>query len=147
MSDTQIPLKVSFDFDGTLSRESIQRYAKELVDAGLEVWIVTARFEDPDNYNESLLKQYGIKDVKKEHLLLFDIAKDIGILPQHIKFMNMRNKAEFFTERGDFLWHLDDDCSELYIINRYTDIVSISCENGSNWRHKCDRLIKKKLNQ
>ena len=39
-------MKVSFDFDGTLSRKDVQEYAKSLVNSGLEVWIVTSRFDD-----------------------------------------------------------------------------------------------------
>ena len=39
-------MKVSFDFDSTLSRKDVQSFAKELVDRGLEVWIVTSRFDD-----------------------------------------------------------------------------------------------------
>ena len=39
-------MKVSFDFDGTLSRKDVQKLAKELVSEGHEVWIVTSRFSD-----------------------------------------------------------------------------------------------------
>ena len=39
-------MKVSFDFDHTLSRKDVQTFAKELVNEGHEVWIVTSRFSD-----------------------------------------------------------------------------------------------------
>jgi len=56
--------------------------------------------------------------------------------------MNMRDKYEFFIENEGFLWHLDDDRYELGGINSHTKTIGISCANGSNWRHKCDKLIK-----
>ena len=33
--------KVSFDFDSTLDRKDVQRFAKQLIDDGYEVWIKT----------------------------------------------------------------------------------------------------------
>lgn len=36
-------MKVSFDFDDTLSKPKVQEYAKELINRGIEVYIVTAR--------------------------------------------------------------------------------------------------------
>jgi len=39
-------MKVSFDFDGTLSKKDVQKFAKELVEEGHEVWIVTSRFSN-----------------------------------------------------------------------------------------------------
>ena len=39
-------MKVGFDFDSTLSRKDVQEFAKELVNDGHEVWIVTSRFDD-----------------------------------------------------------------------------------------------------
>jgi len=38
-------MKISFDFDGTLADGKIQDLAKSLVDAGHDVWILTARWE------------------------------------------------------------------------------------------------------
>jgi len=37
--------KVSFDFDGTIVVDTIKAYAKELIDRGFEVWIVTSRWD------------------------------------------------------------------------------------------------------
>jgi len=30
-------MKVSIDFDGTLSRKNVQKYAKELIESGIDV--------------------------------------------------------------------------------------------------------------
>lgn len=140
-------IKVSFDYDGTLGlHKSIQKYAKELVDDGHEVHIVTRRYDDPDKYGKLFCQVYGIKDIGLEHKELFDVALECGILKKNIHFMNMSDKFEFFVKNAGFLWHLDDDNVECNDINKHTDTIGISCSNGANWKDKCDRFIKKKLN-
>lgn len=37
---------VTFDFDNTLTRPDVREYAKELMDRGFDVFIVTARYDD-----------------------------------------------------------------------------------------------------
>jgi len=39
-------MKVSFDFDGTLEFKNVQDYAKQLLDEGVEVWVVTTRWDE-----------------------------------------------------------------------------------------------------
>lgn len=130
--------KVSFDFDGTLgSSYKIRRYAKQLVQDGHEVWIVTARWENVKNYNWSVF----------DHSDLFKVADWCGITKEHIKFCNMLPKADFFYDQlrdGDpFLWHLDDDREEISMINNETITQGISCRKGPNWRILCNQLINK----
>ena len=40
-------IKVSFDFDKTLSTWRGERYAKHLIDHGIEVWVCTFRYRNP----------------------------------------------------------------------------------------------------
>ena len=51
-------MKVSFDFDSTLSRKDVQKFAKELIDKGIDVHIVTSRSSfkqlDEEGYNDDL---------------------------------------------------------------------------------------------
>ena len=138
---------VSVDVDGTLIRESIQKYIKELICRGIDVWITTRRFENLDDYTREFQRAYGIINLAREHEKLFEICKDIGIPREKIRFTNMDNKYKYLGDNEGFLWHLDDDYYECREINQNTKTVAISCANGSNWRHKCERLIKKKLNE
>ena len=140
-------LRLSFDFDGSIERESLQKYAEELVQRGHEVWIVTRRYSDINNYTKEFCKQYGITNLIHEHKHLFTVAAKCGIKPENIHFMDMVEKYHFFQRNESFLWHLDDDYIECREINQNTKTVAVSCANGSNWRHKCERLIKKKLNE
>ena len=140
-------LKVSFDVDGTILREAVQQYAAELVQRGLDVWICTRRYSNIDDYSKEFCDRYGITNLIHDHRHLFTVAAKCGIKPENIHFMDMVNKYYFFQRNEGFLWHLDDDYIECREINQYTKTVAVSCANGSNWRHKCDRLIKKKLNE
>lgn len=139
-------ISVSFDADGSLlAKPQLQEYARELIARGFQVWIVTARYDRVELYSDEFKVKYKILDIEAEHKHLYDIASECGIQRDHIQFMNMALKSEFFKD-NDFLWHLDDDQFECNDINKNTNTVAIQC-NSSNWKHKCERLIKKKLNE
>jgi len=127
-------MKVSFDFDNTLSRGSVQKYAKELVERGTDVYVCTSRFEDTTRY-------IGLVQGDISHDDLFSVVDAVGIPREKILFTNMEEKAETIREYR-FLWHLDDDFHELHVINSTTDTRGISAI-GSNWKSKCEKLLKK----
>lgn len=122
--------KISFDFDGTLSLLSVQKYAKELIDNGYDVHIVTSRYENIENYFPVIWKD-GNFDI-------INIANKLGIDSKNIHFTNMKEKYHFFIENKGFLWHLDDDSIELKKINKYTKTVGISV-NAGNYKNKCNK--------
>lgn len=120
--------KVSFDFDSTLSRQSIQDYASTLLDSGYDVWVITSRPPDMDNRD------------------LFEITDQLGIKRDQIIFTSHRLKSEVINEmKLQFLFHLDDDWVELNYINRETNTVGISCTNTSNWKSKCNKLLENNI--
>lgn len=131
--------RLSIDFDGTMSRPDVQKYAKELVDRGYEVWIVTRRYDTLERYTEDFLFKYKIMDLREEHKYLFDVADECGIPRNQIQFMNMEDKWKFFKGK-DFIWHLDDDKQEIRDINAYTNTIGISVMGS--YRNKCERIIK-----
>ena len=118
-------LRLSFDFDGSIERESLQKYAEELVQRGHEVWIVTRRYSDINNYTKEFCKQYGITNLIHEHKHLFTVAAKCGIKPENIHFMDMVEKYHFFQRNEGFLWHLDDDYIECREINQNTKTVAL----------------------
>jgi hypothetical protein len=122
--------QVSFDFDATLDRKLVQDYAFSLIKKGYEVWILTSRFEDCDNYN-----------FKANNDDLFKVADTLGIKREHIKFMNMEEKYKFVLTKN-FLFHLDDDWIEINMINSRTKSRGISCFGNSVWKQKCNRILK-----
>ena len=118
-------MKVSFDFDGTLTRMSVQKYAKELVERGLEVWIVTSRMgfgkEPNPTWNDDL----------------FAVAEYVGIKRENIHFCCMEDKAVFLKDKG-FIFHIDDDNIELSFIKTDTDVKPIYIFGNKYWRHDCE---------
>lgn len=121
---------VSFDFDGTLSRPDVQEYAAELISRGLIPWIVTAR----------LGKEYLLQENSSWNDDLYEVSKRLGIPDHQIRFMNYSPKSDFF-DTENFLWHLDDDHTELFDIKRAkTKTIPIQVNSGM-WRSKCERLL------
>ena len=74
-------MKVSFDFDGTLSRKDVQNFAKSLVNTGYDVWIVTSRFDD-----ESAMKK-NWHWIKGQNQNLFSVAEECGIKLNYTTFV------------------------------------------------------------
>ena len=121
-------MKVSFDFDSTLTRMSVQKYAKELVERGLEVWIVTSRMgfgkEPNPTWNDDL----------------FEVARHVGIKKENIHFCCMANKSEFLKDKG-FVFHIDDDNIELSFIKTDTDVKPIYLFGNKYWRYDCEVVL------
>lgn len=134
------PIKISVDFDNTLTRPDVQEYIKSLINLGVEVWIVTARFDSTSKCSESMIELWGINNLIFEHNRLFEVAEELGIDKNHIVFMNMSPKKNFFINNRDFLFHLDDDIIELATI-KYVSTVDVLAHN---WIELCDSYIKQK---
>ena len=73
---------ISFDFDGTLSRESVQKYAKELIEREIPCIITTFR-----------QKEYLPPDSNDD---LFAVAEKLGI--NEVRFTEGRDKSSFLEE-------------------------------------------------
>ena len=117
-------MKISFDFDGTLSRESVQKYAKQLIDRDFNCIITTYRQKEyipPDSNND-----------------LLEVAKNIGI--EDIRFTEGQDKSSFLE---DVFIHLDDDYNCLREIQINSKCIPISVCTG-NWQGKIERIIRRK---
>ena len=133
-------MKVSFDYDNTLDRESVQRYAAELVKRGLDVWIVTSRYS---------VKEYArthhvtMESAIKSNLDIFEVAHEVGIPEDKIVFLGYAQKHNYFKEHPDFIWHLDDDWQLNRKILIHTKVKAISAWGTPNWKGKCERILRK----
>jgi hypothetical protein len=137
-------VRVSFDFDNTLSRIDVQDFCKELIYYGLDVWIVTSRSRNYCN-NKS-----NDNDNSNDNKDLFFIAENLEIKKENIIFTNGFTegfaKSDFFKINSDFLFHLDDDSVELDFINRETKVKGISCLGKNNcWKRECYLIINSNL--
>ncbi len=121
-------IRVSFDFDGTLDKATVQEYARALINRGVDVWICTARLSDKDAPSD------------KWNDDLYEVCKLVGIPKRKIQFCAMSDKYEFFLNT-DFVWHLDDDWTELELINEYTNTKGISIFGNPAWKDECEKHI------
>lgn len=96
---------VSFDFDDTLTRPKYQDIAKRLIEAGIEVHIVTRRQETA---NEEVFK----------------LAKEIGIARSNIHFTNGKMKWEYL-KHSNIQEHYDNNKKEVDLINSNTEVKGI----------------------
>lgn len=132
-------LTCTFDYDGTLSRPDVQEYAKQLIDMGIDVSVVTSRYDelhihgykgqiDPSNWNNNDL---------------WEVVDRLGIPRWKVYFTNMEWKSEYLMGTN-VIWHLDDNPKELFMIkNSRIKTIGIQVVAGS-WKRKCERLLNKK---
>ena len=132
---------VSFDMDETISIPSIEAYAKMLIDNGVEVWIVTSRYDSPDKYTPAHMKSYGISNLKKAWNELFIVAERLGIPKEHIVFTNMELKWTYFINHPEFIWHLDDLWNESLEITERTKVRGIHWTGNKDWKVECSKLL------
>jgi hypothetical protein len=110
--------RVSFDFDSTLSLPEIQKFAKELVEEGVEVWVVTSRMKKwIGGVVGGSTGEIGNND-------LFEVTDKIGISRANIHFTEGDDKWKFLKDKG-FAFHLDDCTIELELIEENTDVVPV----------------------
>jgi len=127
-------MKVSFDFDGTLSRNDVQEVAKDVISRGLfEVCILTTRYSDPSNYHDLWNgSEAGKQYLLEQHRELFDVAKKVGITEIH--FTEFEWKTNFVDKLGIDV-HLDDNYrEEVSVINWKNKAKAICCDYGQQWK-------------
>ena len=132
-------MKVSFDFDNTLSRKDVQRFAKELVSEGVEVWIVTSRISNEQSKLEYTCN-YTLDRIFKSNKKLFRVADNVGIKREHIIFCKFAPKIDFIKD-NNFLFHLDDNPDELITIMESKDPCKPINVEHSDWEMDCRKLV------
>ena len=96
-------MKVSFDFDHTLTNPIYQKLALKFINIGAEVHITTSR----TNLIKNGKQPYDNREV-------FEMAKRLGIKQTSITFTNYKYKVGFLKS---FDLHFDDDEVEITLIN------------------------------
>ena len=127
-------MRVSFDYDATLSRKDVQEFAKKLVSKDIEVWIVTSRFDD------ETAKEKAWWWIKDQNNNLFEVADECGIRRENIKFTNMESKSIFLKDKA-FTFHLDDDYIELLDILESGDKCLPVNVDHFEWKETCLNVL------
>jgi biotin operon repressor len=128
--------QITVDYDQTLSRKEIQDYIKELIDSGVDAWVVTARFDDLHKHLYDTHLEYDNED-------LWRVIDYVGIPHYKVRFTCLESKADYL-ENTNVIWHLDDNQDELNAINkRVKRLKTIGVDSlSSNWKESCNRLLK-----
>lgn len=139
-------MKVSFDFDGTLELPEIQEYAKSLIKKGIEVWIVTTRYDA--NHMHRWREQFPEAEwaaIFSEHdgdpnFNVWGVAESLGIPRHHVRFTCMQYKHTYLSETK-FVFHLDDNPEEMRHAKAHNCNVPFVDVTHPNWKEVCDEHI------
>lgn len=121
---------VTFDFDSTLSTKVVQDFAKSLILKGVEVLVLTSRYDE-------LHKHRYVHNPTNEDL--YKVTDELGIDRTKIRFQCMRPKAEYLFDTN-VIWHLDDDFVEVNEINSQTKTIGIDV-TLKGWKNLCKELL------
>jgi hypothetical protein len=123
--------KLSFDFDGTLQTESVQAYAKTLIEKGHEVWVVTTRWDE--NHKHKYPKNATLDD-------LWEVVDRLGIPRHQVRFTCMEWKYTYL-DGTNFVWHLDDNPDEFSKAKIHGCNVPIVNVDTEDWIIECNKLL------
>jgi len=143
-------MKVSFDFDGTLEREIVQEYAKQLIKRGIEVWIVTTRYDSNHDHKwRTMFPEEEWAQIYDQHdgdpnFHVWGVAEKLSIPKHHVRFTCMEWKYKYL-DGSKFLFHLDDNHKEMINALENQCNVPFVDVNKIGWVQQCNELIKKKL--
>jgi len=139
-------MKVSFDFDGTLEFQDVQEYAQSLIKRGIEVWIVTTRYDSNHDHKWKITfpgREWA--EIYSNHngdpnFHVWGVAEKLCIPKHHVRFTCMQWKYTYLNGT-QFVWHLDDNAEEIMYADENGCNVPIINVESHNWTDKCDRLI------
>lgn len=132
-------IRISFDFDGTLTRPSVQEYAKKLISEGFDVYIVTRR-----ESNEVI----GCKTWDDD---LFEVADYIGIKDKRNKIIFFNFDSKVKSLKDSFIdIHIDDsmdECREIddshkvFDVRPLVGVYPICVFGSSDWIQQVENKI------
>lgn len=102
-------MKISFDFDGTLEYDSVQKVARELIDEGHDVCILTTRYSKPWKYSSWDVSEDNKKYLQDQFDKLNEIADNLGI--KEINYSEFQWKFTVIDNLGIDV-HVDDNFRE-----------------------------------
>ena len=129
--------KVSFDYDGTLALPSVEEFAKELVEQGYDVWVITSRVGDDDLENS--FQPWRTPDWNRD---LWESCERIGIPKDNVVFTSFKEKIDYLKDKN-YIFHLDDDLYELTAIMESKDSCMPLNVGHSDWKRNCIEELEK----
>ena len=105
--------------------------AKELIEKGIDVWVVTSRYDELHKH------RYPNNPTLND---LWEVVDKLGIARHKVRFTCMESKSLYFLY-SNVIWHLDDDNIELKNM-QYQKCKTIGINVGSSsWQKKCNKYL------
>jgi hydroxymethylpyrimidine pyrophosphatase-like HAD family hydrolase len=114
-------IRVTFDYDDTLTEENVRQYASELKERGFDVWVVTAR---TSNFSQDV----------------YSDTDELGIARNHVIFTEGEYKQDFIREIAP-IFHVDDDHIETVLIRASTRTVGVRHSHNPDWMDECEAAL------
>lgn len=148
--------KISFDFDGTLTRPKIQEYAVKCKSMGFDVHILTARHDDINGPEYLGLGTFQHNHIIYNNDVVFETAEKLKIPITNIHFnpggytSSGQYKNHFFekeyAKHREYLFHIDDDLETIRALshgmyNKKHTTIPVSCYNTAPWLSKCQQIL------
>ena len=129
-------MKVSFDFDGTLTLNAVQVFCEKLIAKKHEVWITTYRYDDA-NIAERARQNLPVFYNNER---LYAVTDELMIPRRRIIFTNQTSKVPFLIGHN-FAFHLDDDP---FMIKDIAEILPHIIVNvlDTSWKRQCLKKLK-----
>ena len=125
--------RISFDFDGTLSKQEVYAVALMLLEDNYTLYIITKRFDYPQKHQKA-----ANEDVK-------EVARKLRIPKDHLIFTNGLSKSKFI-KKHEIILHLDNNLNEISDIDENANCELVYVGLGSSWlRNLFKKLIRYQL--
>jgi hypothetical protein len=111
-------MKFSFDFDETLDHICVQKFAKELIERGIDVHVVT------NNHVE---------------YYVLETTNELNIPKNNVHFLGYTKKYIYFANNSDYIFHLDNDYQDVDEINSFTNVIGVLFDE--KWKETCLKIL------
>lgn len=124
-------MRITVDFDGTLTREDVQRYVEELRSRKISATVITSRYgftyKDKDGFGYEQNKD------------LFDKVEGLGFSKEDVYFTNGDSKKRLIRMLKPVL-HLENSSSDIDDVMKGSSIASINV-NKIGWQSEANFIL------
>lgn len=124
---------VTIDFDKTLTKSHVQKYCRKLIKAGIEVHILTYRYDDLHFHLYNGLYPEINDD-------LYEVVDNLGLSRNRIIFTNATAKSTYLKNSFVIL-HLDDDVRVMKDLTKNSHVIPIQVRSSS-FENKINKILK-----
>jgi hypothetical protein len=125
---------VTFDFDNTLSRQSVQQYALELMSREVDVWVLTSRYDELHKH------RYEPNPTNDD---LWEVVEGLGIPRWRVRFTCREPKANYL-KGTEVACHIEDDTNEFMEARKIKSNVPMIFVDSFDWKDQCEFYITNK---